>query len=212
MGRADSHEPLREFVQLEIAETKKYLPFYNIDEKIEYVKSRREHFRQLESTSLEPPTPVNSSKSDYQILIEYYTDYLEDLKEEKKSEQEKIRNISTTEINISENTIIQSNANPLQQTDTVKLDYNKQIFKSEKGFLLFEALINDFPKEINDNYGFIFHKLIADGYMFRVTHTTFKEYLNAEPYKITIDKIKTLNVLSNKQRLALYSSILKSIK
>ena len=103
---------------------------------------------------------------------------------------------------------INDNESPLP---IVEPEYNTQIFKSYRGFKIFEAMIAGFPK-VNDNYGFIFNKLIEDKLMFRVSHPIFKEFVNAKPYELALDKIKTLNVLKNSQRLALYSSILSSIK
>ncbi len=92
------------------------------------------------------------------------------------------------------------------------IDFNTQIFKSEKGFLLFEALLEAFPKGVNDNYAFIFLQLQKDGYIFEVSHRIFINFLSAAPYNIVIDKIKTWNILATKNRLALYSTTLKAIK
>lgn len=93
----------------------------------------------------------------------------------------------------------------------VEPKYNTQIFTSYKGFQIFEAMIAVFPA-VNDNYGFIFNKLIEDKLMYKVSHPIFKDFVNTKPYELALDKIKTLNVLTNKGRLALYSSILDSIK
>lgn len=89
--------------------------------------------------------------------------------------------------------------------------FNYQIFKTLKGFHFFKALIKEFPN-VNDDHAFIFRKLFEDGYTYRISQSTFKDFCNADPYNLSIDKIKTLSVLSNEKRNALYASILKGIK
>jgi hypothetical protein len=92
------------------------------------------------------------------------------------------------------------------------VEYNKRIFKNSKGFILFNKLVTGCPK-VNDNFSFIFKQLQKDGYIFPdLKHREIKDFFNSEPYKITIDKIKTLNQLENPQRMALYSSVLNGNK
>lgn len=93
-----------------------------------------------------------------------------------------------------------------------KIEFNTRIFTSLKGFMLFDKLVKKCPK-VSDTYSFIYLQLVKDGYIFKdITHKEIKDFFNSEPYKITIDKIKTLNVLENEQRMALYSSVLDSNK
>ena len=92
-----------------------------------------------------------------------------------------------------------------------EVKFNTQIFTSEKGFILFEALIKELPP-MNDNYAFIYRILIEEKYMYQISQRIFKDFVNAEPYRKTLDKIKTLTVLNDKYRFALYKRILGSIK
>jgi hypothetical protein len=102
---------------------------------------------------------------------------------------------------------------PQQSSKEIEsVEYNKRIFKNLKGFVLFDKLVTGSPKVI-DNFSFIFLQLQKDGYIFPdLKHREIKDFFNSEPYKITIDKIKTLNQLENSQRMALYSSVLNSNK
>lgn len=102
---------------------------------------------------------------------------------------------------------------PQQSTkEPEKIEFNTRIFTSLKGFMLFDKLVKKCPK-VSDTYSFIYLQLVKDGYIFKdITHKEIKDFFNSEPYKITIDKIKTLNVLENEQRMALYSSVLDSNK
>lgn len=100
----------------------------------------------------------------------------------------------------------------LSPKEPENIEYNTRIFTSVKGYILFDKLIKLCPK-VNDTYSFIYLKLVQDGYIYEnIKHREIKDFFNSEPYKITIDKIKTLNILTNDQRMALYSSVLDSIK
>jgi hypothetical protein len=89
--------------------------------------------------------------------------------------------------------------------------YNTRIFKNSKGLRMFDKYIEHCPKT-NDDFGYIYRKLIAEGFMFRVTHSEYREFCSGEPYCFdSLDKIKTLLELENLNRIALYSSVLESL-
>ncbi|WP_242133431.1 hypothetical protein [Aestuariivivens marinum] len=84
-----------------------------------------------------------------------------------------------------------------------------RIFKSPKGFILFEKLKAEFgdTRENLKNYSFIFRRMVDDNLIFsNLKHQEFIEFLST--YDIHIDRINTLNDIGNiDYREHIYSSL-----
>ncbi len=84
-----------------------------------------------------------------------------------------------------------------------------QVFSNLKSFQLFDKLFNQF-KDSNSkmaDFSFIYRKMVEDGYIFsHFKPQMFIEWVNKEPFKINLDKIKTLNDCSTSQKINTYTT------
>jgi hypothetical protein len=66
---------------------------------------------------------------------------------------------------------------------------------------------------VQDYYTFIYRQLVKDGYIFdRLRQAEVKDFFFEEPYRIVIDKIKTLQTVTTKEKVSFYSITLKSFQ
>lgn len=84
-----------------------------------------------------------------------------------------------------------------------------QVFSNLKAFQLFDKLFNQF-KDSNSkmaDFSFIYRKMVEDNYIFsHFKPQMFIEWVNKEPFKINLDKIKTLNDCSTSQKINTYTT------
>lgn len=84
-----------------------------------------------------------------------------------------------------------------------------QVFSNLKSFQLFEKLFNQF-KDSNSkmaDFSFIYRKMVEDNYIFsHFKPQMFIEWVNKEPFKINLDKVKTLNDCSTSQKINTYTT------
>ncbi|PWA05680.1 hypothetical protein [Flavobacterium psychrotolerans] len=128
---------------------------------------------------------------------------LKELSESKLGEQtsisEAIGNSNEKSSNMSiDNSIVKNQVNPYPQ-----------VFSNVKSFQLFEKLFNQF-KDGNSkmaDFSFIYRKMVEDNYIFsHFKPQMFIEWVNKEPFKINLDKIKTLNECSTSQKINTYTT------
>ncbi len=84
-----------------------------------------------------------------------------------------------------------------------------QVFSNLKSFQLFEKLFNQFKDSSNKlaDFSFIYRKMFGDKYILNhFKPQMFIEWVNKEPFKISLDKIKTLNDCSTSQKVNTYAT------
>lgn len=89
------------------------------------------------------------------------------------------------------------------------LNYNKQIFKTDNSFLLFETLLKEFEFEIKRTplayISFIYWQMMADRYLYDISPKVFRTFLEAEPFNIFLDKLKTKIACTTANKIKGYS-------
>lgn len=84
-----------------------------------------------------------------------------------------------------------------------------QIFSNAKAFHLFDRLFEQFKDSKNQmaDFSFIYRMMFNDGFI--LSHfkpQMFIDWIDAEPYKISLDKIKTMGDCSTEQKIRTYSN------
>lgn len=93
--------------------------------------------------------------------------------------------------------------------------YRTDIFKSEFGSKLFDYYVNEWKdKKPTQKYpiaemSFIYRKMIEDGFMYRIKHEKYFDFLN--DYGVNIDKIKQKHQIELNNRTTQYNIIKQSL-
>lgn len=153
---------------------------------------------------------TNTSKQSSEVLKSKVEFILIKIKEAEDLDN-RIKNIAENIAKELSNKILDSKI--LKQWEIKK--YRTDIFKSEFGSKLFDYYVNEWKdKKSTKKYpiaemSFLYRKMIEDGFMYRIKHEKYFDFLNH--YAINIDKIKQKHQIETNNRTTHYNMIKQSL-